>query len=144
MGDARLLARRGEVLADPCAYPVPPGEGPSRTELLEQLGGELVAWRNQHAQHQQPPPPGPAVPTPTTRGEPQQMPAPTPHQSTRERRVATNGIELNAVEAGDGFPAVLAQGFPWPSFSCRNQVPALADAGCKVLCPDQRRYGKSD
>src|SRR3546814_19444770 len=72
------------------------------------------------------------------------MPAPTPHPSTRERRVATNGIELNVVEAGDGFPVVLAHGFPELSYSWRHQVPALADAGYKVICPDQRGYGKSD
>src|SRR3546814_1126452 len=72
------------------------------------------------------------------------MPAPTPHSSTRERRVATNGIELNVVEAGDGFPVVLAHGFPELSYSWRHQVPALADAGYKVICPDQRGYGKSD
>src|SRR5262249_4803464 len=30
----------------------------------------------------------------------------------RERTVATNGVELHVVEAGDGFPVVLAHGFP--------------------------------
>src|SRR3546814_12696785 len=72
------------------------------------------------------------------------MPAPTPHPSTRERRVATNGIELNVVEAGDGFPVVLAHGFPELSYSWRHQVPALADAGYTVICPDQPGYCKSD
>ena len=42
------------------------------------------------------------------------MNAPAVHPSTRERRVATNGIELHLVEAGpeDGHPVVLAHGFP--------------------------------
>src|SRR3546814_7964880 len=64
--------------------------------------------------------------------------------TTLFRSVATNGIELNVVEAGDGFPVVLAHGFPELSYSWRHQVPALADAGYKVICPDQRGYGKSD
>jgi pimeloyl-ACP methyl ester carboxylesterase len=72
------------------------------------------------------------------------MTAPTPHPSTSERRVATNGIELNVVEAGEGYPVVLAHGFPELSYSWRHQIPALADAGYRVICPDQRGYGKSD
>lgn len=74
------------------------------------------------------------------------MPAPTPHPSTTERRVATNGIELHVVEAGptDGFPVVLSHGFPELSYSWRHQVPALAEAGYRVICPDQRGYGRSD
>lgn len=74
------------------------------------------------------------------------MAAPTPHPSTTERRVATNGIELHVVEAGpaDGFPVVLSHGFPELSYSWRHQVPALAEAGYRVICPDQRGYGRSD
>lgn len=66
------------------------------------------------------------------------------HASTRERRVATNGIELHLVEAGEGFPVVLAHGFPELSYSWRHQIPALVDAGYHVLAPDQRGYGRSD
>ncbi|MGH9276001.1 MAG: alpha/beta fold hydrolase [Acidimicrobiales bacterium] len=72
------------------------------------------------------------------------MTAPTPHPSTRERQVATNGIKLHVVEAGEGFPVVLAHGFPELSYSWRHQLPALADAGYKVIAPDQRGYGQSD
>ena len=74
------------------------------------------------------------------------MNAPAVHPSTRERRVATNGIELHLVEAGpeDGHPVVLAHGFPELSYSWRHQIPALADAGYHVLAPDQRGYGRSD
>jgi 2-polyprenyl-6-methoxyphenol hydroxylase-like FAD-dependent oxidoreductase len=43
MADPVLMGRIAEVMADPSAYPVPPREGPSRSELLDQLGGELVA-----------------------------------------------------------------------------------------------------
>jgi len=68
------------------------------------------------------------------------------HPSTRERQVATNGIELHLTEAGpdDGFPVLLAHGFPELSYSWRHQMPALADAGYHVLAPDQRGYGRSD
>jgi len=69
---------------------------------------------------------------------------PATHPSTHERRVATNGIELHVVEAGQGFPVVLAHGFPDLSYSWRHQIPVLADAGYHVLAPDQRGYGRSD
>jgi pimeloyl-ACP methyl ester carboxylesterase len=71
---------------------------------------------------------------------------PTTHPSTRERRVSTNGIELHVVEAGpeDGRPVVLCHGFPELAYSWRHQLPALADAGYRVLAPDQRGYGGSD
>jgi len=74
------------------------------------------------------------------------MPAPTPHPTTTERQVAVGGVELHLVEAGpaDGFPVVLAHGFPELSYSWRHQVPALAEAGYRVICPDQRGYGRSD
>ena len=72
------------------------------------------------------------------------MTAPTPHPTTRERQVATNGIKLHVVEAGDGFPVVFSHGFPELSYSWRHQIPALADAGYKVIAPDQRGYGQSD
>ena len=58
--------------------------------------------------------------------------------------MATNEIELHLVEAGSGFPVVLAHGFPDLSYSWRHQMPALADAGYHVLAPDQRGYGRSD
>jgi len=73
------------------------------------------------------------------------MTAPTPHPTTTERRVATNGVELFVTEAGpaDGFPVVLSHGFPELGYSWRHQVPALAEAGYRVICPDQRGYGRS-
>ena len=37
LGDAELMARIAEVMADPDAHPVPPAEGPRRTELLAAL-----------------------------------------------------------------------------------------------------------
>jgi pimeloyl-ACP methyl ester carboxylesterase len=61
----------------------------------------------------------------------------------RERTVATNGVELHVLEAGEGTPVVLSHGFPELAYSWRHQLPALAAAGCRVVAPDQRGYGQS-
>lgn len=71
------------------------------------------------------------------------MTAPVPHPSTTERVVATNGIDLRVVEAGDGPPVILAHGWPELSYSWRHQLPALADAGFHAVAPDMRGYGGS-
>ena len=63
--------------------------------------------------------------------------------TVRERTVATNGVDLHVVDAGEGFPVVLAHGFPELAYSWRHQIPALAQAGYRVLAPDQRGYGRS-
>ena len=62
-----------------------------------------------------------------------------------ERTVAVNGVELHVVDegAGAGPPVILAHGFPELSYSWRHQIPFLADAGYRVLAPDQRGYGRS-
>ena len=60
-----------------------------------------------------------------------------------ERTVTTPGAVLNVVDAGRGPLVVLAHGFPELSYSWRHQVPVLADAGYRVLAPDQRGYGRS-
>ncbi|MGH9276002.1 MAG: hypothetical protein ACRDZU_15260, partial [Acidimicrobiales bacterium] len=43
MADGELMTRIAEVMADPSAYPIPPRIGPTRRELLDQLGDERVA-----------------------------------------------------------------------------------------------------
>ena len=66
-------------------------------------------------------------------------------RSSTERPVDTNGVRLRVIEAGDrGAPVVvLAHGFPELAYSWRHQIPALAEAGYRVLAPDQRGYGGS-
>jgi pimeloyl-ACP methyl ester carboxylesterase len=56
------------------------------------------------------------------------------------------GVQLHAVLAGpeDGPLAVLLHGFPECWYSWRNQIPMLAQAGYRVLTPDQRGYNLSD
>jgi pimeloyl-ACP methyl ester carboxylesterase len=65
--------------------------------------------------------------------------------TSTERLVETNGVRLRVVEAGDrGAPVVvLAHGFPELAYSWRHQIPALVQAGYRVLAPDQRGYGGS-
>ena len=58
----------------------------------------------------------------------------------------TNGIRLHCKEAGpeDGPALLLLHGFPEFWFSWRNQIPALSDAGFRVIAPDLRGYNLSD
>ena len=62
------------------------------------------------------------------------------------RGVDLDSIRLSVHEAGpsDGPAVVLCHGFPELAYSWRHQVPALAEAGFRVLVPDQRGYGASD
>lgn len=73
------------------------------------------------------------------------MPDPTPPDvpGARRRTVTSDDVELSVLDAGEGFPVVLAHGFPELAYSWRHQIPALADAGNRVLAPDQRGYGRS-
>jgi non-specific protein-tyrosine kinase len=59
----------------------------------------------------------------------------------------TNGIRMGFYEAGptdDRPPVVLCHGWPEIAFSWRHQIKALADAGIRVIAPDQRGYGATD
>jgi epoxide hydrolase 4 len=64
----------------------------------------------------------------------------------RERFVQTNGLRLHLVEAGpeDGPPVVLLHGFPEFWYGWRRQIEPLADAGFRVIVPDQRGYNTSE
>jgi pimeloyl-ACP methyl ester carboxylesterase len=62
----------------------------------------------------------------------------------RQRRIATNGIELNIAEQGQGPLVLLLHGFPESWYSWRHQFAPLAAAGYRVVAPDMRGYGKSD
>jgi pimeloyl-ACP methyl ester carboxylesterase len=60
------------------------------------------------------------------------------------RRIATNGIELNIAEQGEGPLVLMCHGFPESWYSWRHQFQALADAGYHAVAPDMRGYGDSD
>jgi pimeloyl-ACP methyl ester carboxylesterase len=54
-------------------------------------------------------------------------------------------VTLHHVTAGpeDGELVVLLHGFPECWYAWRHQIPALADAGYRVVAPDLRGYGRS-
>lgn len=62
------------------------------------------------------------------------------------RQVQGEGVLLHLVQAGpnDGIPVVLLHGFPEFWYGWRAQIDSLADAGYRVLIPDQRGYNRSD
>jgi pimeloyl-ACP methyl ester carboxylesterase len=58
-----------------------------------------------------------------------------------------NGIRMGYYEAGpktDTPPVILCHGWPEIAFSWRHQIKALAQAGIRVIAPDQRGYGATD
>jgi pimeloyl-ACP methyl ester carboxylesterase len=65
-------------------------------------------------------------------------------EAIRQRRVVTNGIELNVAEQGKGPLVLLLHGFPESWYSWRHQFAPLAAAGYHAVAPDMRGYGKSD
>jgi pimeloyl-ACP methyl ester carboxylesterase len=58
----------------------------------------------------------------------------------------TNGLRLHTALAGPegGEPVFLLHGFPEPWFCWEAQIEALAEAGFRVVAPDQRGYNLSD
>ncbi len=62
------------------------------------------------------------------------------------QRIDSNGIRINVLTDGpsDGPPVLLIHGFPETSYEWRHQIPALVDAGYRVMAPDTRGYGASD
>ncbi|MGE5251750.1 MAG: alpha/beta fold hydrolase [Bacteroidota bacterium] len=68
------------------------------------------------------------------------------HPTFRQDYIQTNGIRLHTILAGpeEGQPVVLLHGFPefWRGWI--RQLPALAEAGYRLIVPDQRGYNLSD
>lgn len=62
------------------------------------------------------------------------------------RRVALPEVTLNVAEAGpdSGPPTLLLHGFPEFWYGWRHQIGPLAEAGLRVVVPDQRGYDLSD
>jgi pimeloyl-ACP methyl ester carboxylesterase len=56
---------------------------------------------------------------------------------------SVNGIDLVVRAEGAGPLVVLAHGFPDLALTWRLQVPALVEAGYRVVAPDMRAYGDS-
>lgn len=62
----------------------------------------------------------------------------------RESRIDVGEVQLHCVEAGEGPLVVLLHGFPEFWYSWRHQIPALVEAGYRVVAPDMRGYNTSD
>jgi pimeloyl-ACP methyl ester carboxylesterase len=60
------------------------------------------------------------------------------------RRIATDGLTQQVIEAGEGPLVLLLHGFPELGVSWRAQVEALAEAGFHAVAPDMRGYGGTD
>src|ERR1700761_5280373 len=59
-------------------------------------------------------------------------------------RVDVDGVGVEYEVTGEGRAVVLVHGFPDSGRLWREQVPALAEAGFRVIVPDMRGYGASD
>jgi len=77
----------------------------------------------------------------TTRTAPDRHSVDVTHESA-----AVNGVHLHFVTAGpeDGDLVLLLHGFPEFWYSWHHQIPALADAGHRVVAPDLRGYNRSE
>ncbi len=59
--------------------------------------------------------------------------------------IASNGITLHYTDTGGiGRPVVLVHGWPLSGASWSEQVPALSEAGYRVVTYDRRGFGESD
>jgi len=57
------------------------------------------------------------------------------------RTVDLDGEAFPVVDTGTGRPVLLLHGFPDSRFLWRHQIPALAQAGYRVIAPDLRGFG---
>jgi len=60
------------------------------------------------------------------------------------KKVAAAGVTLNVLDEGQGPAVLLLHGFPDSGHLWRHQIPALKEAGYRVIVPDQRGFGLSD
>jgi pimeloyl-ACP methyl ester carboxylesterase len=59
-------------------------------------------------------------------------------------KITVNGLSFNVEVEGEGPAVLLLHGFPDSSALWRHQMPALAQAGFRVIAPDLRGFGASD
>jgi alpha/beta hydrolase fold len=60
-----------------------------------------------------------------------------------QRTVEANGIAIHLAEAGHGPLVLFCHGFPASWYSWRQQLKALAQAGCHAVAPDIAGYGQT-
>jgi len=61
------------------------------------------------------------------------------------RTVKAGAVDFSVHEAGpeDGLPVLLLHGWPELAFSWAPMVPALTEAGCRLIMPDLKGFGRS-
>jgi len=59
-------------------------------------------------------------------------------------KFVVNGIRFNVIIEGTGPDVILLHGFPDSALIWRNQIPALVQAGYRVIVPDLRGCGESE
>jgi pimeloyl-ACP methyl ester carboxylesterase len=65
-------------------------------------------------------------------------------RAIKSRRMRVNDVELNVVVLGEGPEVLLVHGFPDDHTVWHNQIPALVDAGHRVIALDTRGCGESE
>lgn len=64
-------------------------------------------------------------------------------QMTKKTISVGEGIDYAVIDEGDGPAVLLLHGFPDSSYLWRYQIPALCEAGFRVVAPDLRGFGDS-
>jgi pimeloyl-ACP methyl ester carboxylesterase len=62
------------------------------------------------------------------------------NEEVREGTIEANGLRFAYLEAGDGPLVILLHGFPDNAWTWEGQIPALAQAGYRVVAPFLRGY----
>lgn len=60
------------------------------------------------------------------------------------RQIEVNGLQFNVVVEGEGPPVLLVHGVPDDHQVWRHQIPALVEAGYRVIAPDLRGFGETE
>ncbi|MFJ2865688.1 alpha/beta fold hydrolase [Kitasatospora sp. NPDC087314] len=66
------------------------------------------------------------------------------NDAIKHSHVEVNGVRLHLAEQGEGPLVLLLHGFPESWYSWRHQFGPLAEAGYRVVAPDQRGYARSE
>ncbi|WDF67840.1 alpha/beta hydrolase [Sphingobacterium oryzagri] len=64
--------------------------------------------------------------------------------STIINKAGTEEVKLHVADYGQGEPIILIHGWPLSHKSWEKQIPALVDAGYRVIAYDRRGFGDSD
>ncbi|MFF2544742.1 alpha/beta fold hydrolase [Kitasatospora sp. NPDC058063] len=66
------------------------------------------------------------------------------NDAIKHGEIEVNGVRLHYAEQGEGPLVLLLHGFPESWYSWRHQFAPLAEAGYRVVAPDQRGFARSD